>query len=162
MIKSSLLAIGLSLSLSFFVTPALAANDDPPCVKEKGAHETGKISFEKKNIGLILSYKWGEGMVKMNDGRSFKFSMKGFKLADNGASVTQFEGIVYNLKDPADFAGTYSGAKTGAVVFNVGAGQMLIENGNGKCIFVKAQAKSSVGLNLSPPGPTGLTIKLVN
>jgi hypothetical protein len=137
---------------------AQAANDDPPCVAKEGSEETAKLTFEKNNAGLILSFNWGEGLVTMNDGTTFEFKMKGLKLLDNGVSATQFSGVVFNLDDPKDFAGTYNGAKLGATVFNVGTGQILMENGNGKCIFIRAQVVSTAGLNLSPPGPGGLSI----
>jgi hypothetical protein len=139
---------------------AQAANDDPPCVAKEGKEETAKLTFEKKNAGLILSYNWGSGKVTMEDGRTFNFKMKGLKLLDNGVSATEFTGTVFNLDDPKDFAGTYSGAKFGATAFNVGQGQMLMENGNGKCIFIRAEVVSSAGLNLSPPGPGGLTVTM--
>jgi len=141
-------------------TPVWAANDDPPCVEKHGAEETATIEFSKTNVGLILSYQWGEGIVVMKEGHNFEFKLKGLKLLDNGASVTDFVGVVYNLKDRKDFPGTYSGAKFGATIVKAGAGQLLMENNNGKCIFIRAEAKNTSGLNLSPPGPGGITIEL--
>ena len=152
---STVFAAALMLMAS---SVAQAANDDPPCVEKEGSEETAKLSFNKTNIGLILSYHWGAGTLTMSDGRTFKFKVKGLKLLDNGVSATDFIGVVFNLDDPKDFAGNYSGAKFGATIFNVGRGELLLENSNGKCIFIRAEVESTAGLNLSPPGPGGLTV----
>ena len=70
---------------------------------------SGTNSGEAKSVSLIAGYRWGNGILELNDGREFPFTVRGLKKAETGARVMDVEGEVYNLRLAADFAGDYYG-----------------------------------------------------
>ena len=72
---------------------------------EKSQSGTLHISFS--TLALGVGYSWGDGTLRLNDGRSFPFSVEGLKLLGLGLSSVNATGSVYNMKRVSDFNGIY-------------------------------------------------------
>jgi hypothetical protein len=74
---------------------------------------------------------------------------------DWGISKAQATGDVYNLTDPAQFAGTYLAAEAGITLAG-GMGGMVLRNQNGVILHLRSVSQGA-RLQL---GTSGLSIKL--
>lgn len=140
-----LITLLIAGSLSF---AANAESHDTSCA-DRELVASGKLSGEGESVGLVVGVRWANGVVAMNDGTTFKFKAKGGKGWEFGASATKFTGTVYNLAQPADFAGNYSGITTATTMATAGIGRSHLTNG--KCVVVKLKRHDSKGLQTSAP-----------
>ena len=145
----------------FFSQSANAQSRDNPsggsCSEE--LVKAGTVEGEIKVVGFLVGVRWGGGTLTLNDGRTFKFRMKGMKTMEAAVASQQYRGTVYNLDRVEDFAGTYVGIGTGfALVKGLGNASF----GNGKCVIVNAKAKASGVRLTSPLGPGAVKVEFVN
>ena len=147
----------IATTAMMMATSAWAA-DNNPCANVKGMKESGTFVSEGGSVGFLLGVDWIKGTVAMNDGRTFHFSTRGAKLLKTGIKSTRLEGTVYNLDNPEDFAGTYTGASTALTLVKPMTGEIVMNNS--KCVVIKAKAAGGGGISLSPPGPEGVLIRL--
>jgi hypothetical protein len=94
--------------------------------------------------------------LKLANGDEKSFDIIGAKALETGASAADFTGEVYNLKNLADFDGTYYGASAKITVI-AGDGEGVFNNAN--CVIVKLKA-SGKGLQLSAPGAAAVHVSL--
>lgn len=157
----SKISVGLSalvLAAGLGVAPAHAEEhggcDPDPATLEKAGTITAKVT----SIGFLVGARWGDGVLKLNNGEERKFSIFGMKALETGAAVNDFEGEVYNLKNVNDFPGTYYGASTRiSVLASKGEG---VAN-NKRCVVLEYRA-SGGGIQVSAPAPGGVEIKFTD
>lgn len=139
-----------------------------PWVQEPGLEEIGpqcgdvdeKLAgtFEGSGTaaGLIAGARWGRAILTLTSGEQYPLNYRGFKLLDVSAAKVEFIGKVYNLSRIEDIVGTYygSGGNLGVVV---GEGEVIMNNS--RCVVITARSKSK-GVQISPPGPGGVTVQL--
>jgi len=116
---------------------------------------SGTVSGSGKSVSFLVGYRWGKGVLKLNDGREFPFSARGLKVMETGVRTMDFEGAVYNLERIEDFIGNYYGASMGLVPIK-GKGEIIMNNS--RCVVIVARHKSK-GLTMSAPAPQGITIQ---
>ena len=127
-------ALASVLMLSLVSTAALA-EEEP----------SGSIQFQIYKAGLVVGVSGGSGTLTV-DGESHPISIGGVSLgATIGASKVDFVGDVFNLADPADIEGVYSGAKAGLAV---AGGKKVAELKNSKGVVLKVSGKQ-IGLELT-------------
>ena len=143
-------AIALSTGLAY-------ADETPKCdVEAKNLPVDATVSGHVDSAGFIVGARWGDGVLKLSNGETKTFDIIGAKALETGVSATDFTGEVYNLKNVADFGGTFYGASSKLTVI-AGEGEGVFNNAN--CVIVKIKAKSG-GLQLSAPGAAGVEISL--
>jgi len=105
--------------------------------------------------GFILGVGGGNGVLTVN-GRQYPVTVGGVSLgATIGVSQADLVGTVYNLRDPADIEGTYSGGGAGLAVAG-GRSVATISNARGVVLKLRGrQVGFSFSVNLS-----GMTISL--
>jgi hypothetical protein len=118
---------------------------------------SGEIRGTGRSVGFILGVRWGVGMVKMDDGREFKFRTKGIKAAEMGAAETKFVGQVFNLDNPEDFPGFYGGLSGGLTVIK-GFGGASYQND--ECVTLQIKRFDAQGVQTSLPFPSGIQFEL--
>jgi hypothetical protein len=116
---------------------------------------SGTISGTATSVSFLVGYRWGKGVLKLNDGREFPFSARGLKVLETGVRTMEIEGEVYNLERIEDFIGHYYGASMGIVPIK-GKGEIIMNNS--RCVVIVARHKSK-GLTMSAPAPQGITIQ---
>ncbi len=116
---------------------------------------SGTISGEGQSVSFIVGYRWGKGVLTLNDGREFPFTVRGLKVVETGVRVMEVEGEVYNLERIEDFIGHYYGASMGVVPIK-GKGEIVMNNS--RCVVIVARHKST-GITMSAPAPQGITIQ---
>jgi hypothetical protein len=146
------------LAAGTFSGAAHADSNDKSCA-DRELVEAGTLTGEGKSVGFVVGARWGEGVVKMKDGTTFKFKAKGGKGWEFGASESKYTGTVYNLKKPADFAGNFSGITASTTVGSAGLGRSHLTNGN--CVVVKLKREDAVGLQTSSPMLGVIQVELV-
>lgn len=140
-----------------FVTPqtALAQNAGETC--PENPPRSGTIQFDGNSKAFFIGYRWGEGVLKLEDGRQFEFNIRGFKIGETGLREGRIEGVVYGLKDVDDFIGHYSGIAGGVVPIWSKGDITLV---NSQCVFIDA-SHASKGMMLSLSGQQNITIQMV-
>jgi len=46
---------------------------------------SGMISGEARPVSFIVGYRWRKGILKLNDGQEFPFTVRGLKVVETGA-----------------------------------------------------------------------------
>ena len=106
------------------------------------------------SAGLIIGAGGGEGALNCG-GQVYPIGVGGIGIGMIGFGGGQLEGVAYNLRSPADIAGTYGAAGAG-FTFVGGAKVAQLQNENGVIIQVHGvQIGLEVNLNLA-----GMTIAL--
>jgi hypothetical protein len=114
---------------------------------------SGKVTIESTSIAAGIGVTWGDGKLTFK-GKDYPFSIDGLTLVDFGISKAQATGDVYNLTDPAKFAGTYVAAEAGLTLAG-GVGGMVLRNQNGVVLHLRSVSQGA-RLQL---GTSGLIIK---
>src|SRR5262245_12071569 len=124
---STLVGLGL-LSVFAAVTIALAQGDT-----------NGTVTVETKSIAIGVGVSWGDGVLEYR-GKKYPFTVDGLSLVDLGVSKVTAKGTVSNLKQLADFNGSYVAAGAGAAVGG-GANVAALKNQNGVEMALTATAQ---------------------
>ena len=146
-LRAALTALALTFAIAP-LAPALAEDDCP-----KGdLPVAGTVEGRATTVGFIVSARWGEGTLTLNDGTEHKFTGEGVKLI---AEVT-FKGKVYNLAKLEDFEGDYGAVSGGlTVIKGLDAGAVL---SNDNCVYINVETESE-GVRLSAPAPGGVFLR---
>jgi hypothetical protein len=118
------------------------------------APTTGTVHFNLFKVGLIVGVGGGDGTLTLN-GVVYPLSVGGVSLGTIGIAGMELTGTAYNLRNPADIAGTYGG--TSASVAIVGGGKVAqLQNEHGVVLQVSGgQVGFEASLNLG-----GMTIAM--
>jgi hypothetical protein len=123
-------------------------------VAAQKATPSGKVTLETTSIAAGVGVSWGDGKLTFK-GKTYPFSVDGLSLVDWGISKAQATGDVYNLKDPANFDGTYVAAEAGLTLAG-GMGGMVLRNQDGVILHLRSVSQGA-RLQL---GTSGLIIKM--
>lgn len=122
-----------------FATVPIASGDEP----------SGTITLSSKSVAIGIGVQWGDGVLKFK-GKEYKFEITGLSLIDVGISSITATGHVYNLKNVADFAGTYVAAEVG-IALGAGGGAQAMKNQNGVTMKLTS-TKAGIKFKLAPEG----------
>jgi hypothetical protein len=123
-------------------------------VAAQKATPSGKVTVESTSIAAGVGISWGDGKLTLK-GKTYPFSVDGLSLVDWGISKVSATGDVYNLSDPAKFAGTYVAAEAGLTLAG-GMGGMVLRNQDGVIMHLRSVSQGAQ-LQL---GTSGLIIKM--
>jgi len=143
-VRASAVAVAVGLLAS---APAFAKGS-------KGPAPSGSVRIEKTSVGLGIGGSWGGGTLTYK-GKRYPFSVDGLDVGGIGFSKTSLNGSVYNLKNLADFNGTYTSVGASATVGG-GGSVSTMQNQNGVKIRMGG---TSEGLRLKA-GMDGLKLQL--
>jgi len=136
-----LLALGLLVAF----TVAIAA-DPPP---------SGTVTMSSKAVGVGIGVTWGDGTLTVA-GKTYPFSVEGLGVADLGVSNVSASGEVFNLKNVADFSGTYATGEAGFAL-DKGQNDIIMKNPAGVVLRLRG-TQQGVRLTLAASG-VKLTLK---
>jgi len=136
-----LLALGLLVAF----TVAIAA-DPPP---------SGTVTMSSKAVGVGIGVTWGDGTLTVA-GKTYPFSVEGLGIADLGVSNVSASGEVFNLKNVADFSGTYATGEAGFAL-DKGQNDIIMKNPAGVVLRLRG-TQQGVRLTLAASG-VKLTLK---
>jgi hypothetical protein len=100
-------------------------------------------------VGAGIGYKWGRGTLSYQ-GQSFEFCVRGVSIGDVGAAALRADGIVFHMRSPADFVGTYRVVSLGAAVV-IGESAALLKNKRGVTMELEVQ-EVGVRFNIAATG----------
>jgi hypothetical protein len=135
-----LVALGCLAAFSM----AMAA--DPPV--------SGTVTLSSKAVAIGIGVSWGDGTLTVG-GKTYAFSVEGLSVADLGVSDVTTSGEVFNLKNVADFSGTYVAGEAGIAVAG-GPTDSVMKNQNGVVLRLHGTQKGA-RLTLAA---AGVTLKL--
>jgi len=116
--------------------------------------QNGTIHVNVVSVGFIVGGGGGEGTLTFA-GQVYPITVGGIGVGMIGFAGGEMEGVAYNLRSPADIAGTYGAAGAGFTIVG-GARVAQLQNENGVIIQVHGvQIGLEVNLNLA-----GMTIAL--
>lgn len=135
-------AIGL-LTATFMVgCDSLGKKSEAPkkTVDVSKLENSGTLTFSGRSYKLIVGGGWGDGVLTYK-GKKYKFKAKtvgaGYAV---GVKDVDVKGNVYNLKKPADLAGSYYGIQAAGTAF-VGAGAANLQNKKEVVLSLKGTSK---------------------
>ena len=134
----------IALSCLFAFSLAMAAEQAP----------SGTVKLTSKSVAVGIGITWGDGTLTFG-GKSYPFSVEGLSVVDLGISEVKTTGEVFDLKNLADFNGTYASAEIGAAVIK-GENDVVMKNEKGVILRLHGTQK---GARLTL-GPGGVKIKL--
>ena len=119
----------------------------------KGAPKAdGRFQLVTTSIAQGMGVSWADGRFSYKN-QDYKFRVEAHTLTESdvlqmlaGEQIT-YEGLIYNLKAPTDFAGTYTRVKP-AVVKAMGVSGAVFENEKGVVVRVTRRMKSREELDL--------------
>jgi len=123
--------------IALFLVLALATT----AVAAEKATPSGKVSIESRSIAAGVGVTWGDGNLTFK-GKVYPFSIDGLSLVDWGIAKVSATGDVYNLTDPAKFAGTYVAAEAGLTLAG-GMGGMVLRNENGVVLHIRSTSRGA-------------------
>jgi len=141
-LKRSLPLTALMLGLA--IAPAASTTHRSP-----PAPAMTTATFSGGAIAAGVGYTWGNGVLHFH-GKNYPFTVNGLSVNDIGVDHIEGAGEVYNLHNPADFAGNYIAAGAGATLAGGGLVAAL-ENQNGVIIHFHSTTQG-IRLNLSANG----------
>ncbi len=147
--KSS--AIG-AFALAIASTAAYADGHEVCGIDLTEATPSAAVSGQVKSVGFMIGLRWGNGVLTLSNGEQRKFSILGGKVLETGVAKNVFTGEVYNLKNVADFEGTYFGASKKISIIK-SRGEAIANNSS--CVVVKIRSVG-YGLQQSAPAPGGV------
>ena len=150
---AGVVALGLGVSPSY-------ANEHELCGVDI-ANETpsGTVTGNIKTIGWLVSARWGNGVLVLENGEQLRFHLVGAKALETGAAKNSFVGEVYNLKSVDDFEGTYWGASRNINLGSLGKGEGVVNNA--RCVVIKLRM-TGTGLKVSGPAPGGVDVSFID
>ena len=148
-----IVALGSSANLAY-------ADEHSGCdVNAEDMPVSAKVAGHIKTIGFMISVRWGDGVLTLNNGEQRRFHLVGAKALETGVAANDFVGEVYNLKNVDDFTGTYYGASTNITLGTLGKGEGVVNNA--RCVIVKIRM-TGTGLKVSGPAPGGVDISFID
>ena len=114
----------------------------------KGKTPDGTVDMQEVQAAYIGSGAAGTGTL-IYRGKEYKFKVGGVGVGGIGLSTIDAKGEVYNLRDLAQFPGTYGQARYGFAIGTSSAGDLWMQNEAGVILHLKAKR---TGLILSLGG----------
>jgi len=114
----------------------------------KGKTPDGTIEMHEVQAAYIGSGSGGAGSLSFRGGQ-YAFDVGGVGVGGIGLSTIEATGEVYNLRDLAQFPGTYGQARYGFAIGTASDGDLWLQNEAGVILHLKAKR---TGLMLSLGG----------
>ena len=141
----------LALCVGLFVAAGSLQAED---VEDEGP--SGRVWFEAKDVGLIISGQKGKGVLEFQ-GERYPFKLKGVNVGSIGKVEMIAEGNVYGLDDIKQFEGVYLQGKAALALKSGKSGTLLI-NRHGVMMSIFSDDEGAA-LSL---GRGGVKIKLID
>jgi hypothetical protein len=113
-----------------------------------GKTPDGTVDMQEVQAAYIGSGAAGTGVLTFR-GKEYKFQVGGVGIGGIGLSSVDASGEAYNLRDLAQFPGTYGQARYGFAIGTSSAGDLWMQNETGVILHLKAKR---TGLILSLGG----------
>ena len=117
---------------------------------------SGTVKLTSKAVAVGIGVSWGDGTLSFG-GKAHSFSVEGLSVADLGVSDVTTSGEVFNLKNVADFSGTYVAGEAGIAIV-AGPTDTIMKNDKGVVLRLHGTQKGA-RLTLAAGG---VTLKLKN
>ncbi len=114
----------------------------------KGKTVDGLVEMQEVQAAYIGSGSAGTGVLSFR-GKNYPFQVGGVGVGGIGLSTIEARGEVYNLRDLAQFPGTYGQARYGFAIGTSSGGDLWMQNEAGVILHLKAKRE---GLILSLGG----------
>jgi hypothetical protein len=141
---SIIVALTVLIGGSLVKVPSAAAQETP----------SGTIEFSGGSVAAGIGYTWGKGIL-IFQGMHYPLKVDGLSAAQVGIGSYSASGVVYNLTQSTDIAGTYAAMSAGVAVAGGGSATSM-KNSKGVVISLSAAMK---GINIAL-APRGVTISL--
>lgn len=110
----------------------------------------GKVELSTTSFALGIGGSGGDGILTLNDGTTYPFSVSEFDVGSVGLTKVTATGEVYGLEDISQFPGVYSAASADIAVGG-GAGATILQNDQGVIMRLHS-TQQGVGLAASLGG----------
>ncbi len=110
---------------TLFLTAAIATMAAAPALART---PSGTITISEHQFGFLIGGNTGGGVLRFH-GRNYPFKIGGISVGDIGITKVRATGEVYDLKNIADFEGTYTKLDASATAGN-GNGELRLKKGD--------------------------------
>ena len=107
------------------------------------------LKLSEGSVAVGIGWSWGKGTLSFK-GKSYPVKIEGLTVGEVGVKRATAVGNVYDLKNLADFDGTYVAGGAGATIGG-GAGITAMKNQNGVTIEMKSTTQGA-SLKLAAEG----------
>jgi len=107
------------------------------------------LKLTEGSVAVGIGWSWGKGTLSFK-GKSYPVKVEGLTVGEVGVKRASAVGNVYDLKNLADFDGTYVAGGAGATIGG-GAGITAMKNQNGVTIEMKSTTQGA-SLKLAAEG----------
>ena len=107
------------------------------------------LSLTEGSVAVGIGWSWGKGTLSYK-GKKYPVKVEGLTVGEVGVTRASATGNVYNMKNLADFDGTFVAGGAGATVGG-GAGITTMKNQNGVTIDLKSTTQGA-SLKLAAEG----------
>ena len=146
-VKSTMRRVALASACVFYLSACTGSVQlGPDAVK--GKTPDGTVDMQEVQAADSGSGSAGKGVLSFR-GRDYPFQVGGVGVGGIGLSTIDATGEVYNLRDLAQFPGTYGQARYGFAIGTASAGELWMQNESGVILHLKAKRE---GLILSLGG----------
>jgi hypothetical protein len=121
-------SLSLGLMCLLFVVSAAVARDVP----------SGTISLSATSMAAGVGAQWGDGILTLNNGKTYRFAIQGLEVGGVGFSDLHAQGTVYNLHKVSDLDGLYVAADANVAVGS-GPGTQTMRNEHGVVINLTSE-----------------------
>ena len=102
---------------------------------------SGTVKLTSKAVAVGVGVSWGDGTLSFG-GKTHSFSVDGLSVADLGISDVTTSGEVFNLKNVADFGGTYVAGEAGIAIV-AGPTDTIMKNEKGVVLRLHGTQKGA-------------------
>ena len=143
-----------TLTSALLVGAALGADPQDATSTAVTDEADATVDLTGGSVAAGVGYVWGNGDL-VYKGQKHQFKLSGVSIVDVGAARIAASGVVYHLKNLADFDGNYSAVTAGITVAG-GGSAALLKNQHGVVIKLLSTTEG-LRFNLSA---NGIDIKL--
>ena len=111
---------------------------------------SGTIALSATSIAAGVGAQWGDGILTLPNGKTYRFAVQGLEVGGVGVSTLQAQGTVYNLRRVSELDGLYVAADANVAVGS-GPGTQTMRNEHGVVINL-ASEQQGVKLTLGGQG----------
>jgi len=121
--------------------------------------QSGTLHAHVTTVGILLEKEYGDGVLTLNNGKTYDFSITAEMLQDSEYDDINVEGEIYNLERPEDLNGTYYVSSTNILQIESLKGGVVFKN-TANCVYVHAIPLNK-GIPLPLPIFSGIKVRLV-
>jgi hypothetical protein len=160
-LSSRLLAVVVTLGLLWGVVAHAGQARKPVAQPPKAVGAVTFAGTVATPPGGGSGVTWGKGTLILTDGTQHAFEVSGLGVTGTREAIVSVQAVgeVFNLRNLADFEGTYK-ATDRQITTGRGHGRVSLGNEHGVMVSLSLSSPATTADVILTPSPTGISVKL--